>query len=177
MTMPNRAQDLGQLGSGTLFASIAASTALTNSTVETTLDSVVIAANVLKAGDVLHIVAQGTATATTSSDTILGKVKIGSTILAATITPDATNADVWMMDVWVTIRTDGASGTLVATAMCTNGIVASATMTPYILASTAVDTTAALTVAHTGTWSAQSSSDSCRGDTFIVQIHRPATFN
>ena len=175
--MPNRATDLGFTGGGCLYASIAASAALTNSTAETALDSVTIAANVLRAGDVIEVIAQGTATATTSSDTILAKIKLGSTIIAATITPDASNADCWMLHAWITIRTDGPSGTLVATAMTANGVIASATFTQYILASTAVDTTAALALSHTGTWSAQSSSDSCRGDSFIVNIHRPVTFN
>ncbi len=175
--MPDRPQDLGFTGGGTRYVSIAASAALSDSTVETILDSVTFAANELKAGDVIEVIAAGIATATTSSDTITGKIKLGATIISAVVGPDGTNGDAWQLHAFITIRTDGASGTLVATSTVVNGAIGTATAKQYILASTAVVTTGTLVLAHTGTWSAASASDSARGDTFIVKIHRPATFN
>ena len=67
--MPNRAPDLGLKGGGTEYASIAASSAVTNTTTETTMDSRAVAANVLKAGDVVEVFAQGIATSTNATDT------------------------------------------------------------------------------------------------------------
>lgn len=175
--MPNRPPDLALKGGGTEYVSIAASSALSNSTTETTLDSRAIVANALKAGDVIEVTAQGIATATNSTDTLTIKIKVGSSVACATAAVDVADNDVWFLHTFITIRTDGGSGTLVAAGIAQVGVEGTATMRIDILASTAVDTTAAQTVAVTGTWSVASASNSCRNDTFIVKIHKPANFD
>lgn len=175
--MPNRPTDLALKGGGLLYASIAASAALTNSTTETAMDSYTIAADVLKAGDVLEIFAQGTATATNSTDTLNVKVKIGSSILGATDALDVADDAIWVLHIFVTIRTDGASGTLVAGGYVNIGVNGTTTTKMDILASTAVDTTATQAVTCTGTWSVANAGNSCRNDNFVVKLHRPATFD
>ena len=175
--MPNRPQDLALKGGGCLYSSIAASAALTNSTTETTLDSVSVAADVLKAGDVLEIFAGGIATATNLTDTLTVKIKIGTSILLASEVVDVADNDIWVLHAHVTIRTDGSSGTLVAHGHTNLGVNGTATTRADALASATVDTTAAQTVACTGTWSVASASNSCRNDQFVVKLHRPATFN
>ena len=169
--MPNRPQDpkLSAI-SGLLYAAVAASSAVTNTTTETTMHSVSIPADTLRAGMVLRIRAQGIATATNSTDTLTIKVKLGSTVVCATAAVDVANNDVWVLDTEVTIRTEGASGTLVAAGLAVLGVEGTATARADMLASTAVDTTAAITVAVTATWSVASASNSCRNDVFNVEI-------
>jgi|SRR3990167_6201412 len=173
--MPNRAPDYALKGGGLAYASVAASAALTNSTTETTLDSHAFAAGELKAGDVVEVMASGIATATNSTDTLTVKLKFGTTVILATAALDATDNDTWFLHAYVTIRTDGASGTFVSTGSTNIGVEGTATHRNDIVASTAIDTTAALTFAVTGTWSAASASDSCRNDHFLVWVHKPRT--
>lgn len=159
-----------QVASGQTFQSItAASTAVSNTASETAFDkTITIPANSVQVGDTLRITGQVIATATNSTDTLNIKLKIGSTVIVATGALDATNNDVAVFFADVTIRTVGASGTLVAFGMATIGPVSSATMKPFYLASTAIDTTADMTISATATWSAASSGDSCRLDGLTV---------
>ena len=175
--MPNRTTDLALKGGGCLYSSIAASTALTNSTTATAMDSYTIAADVLRAGDVLEFFAQGIATATNSTDTLQVQVKIGSSVLADTDALDVADNAVWVIWGHLTIRTDGPSGTLVAGGFVNIGVNGTTTTKMDILASTAVDTTATQAVTVVGTWSVASASNSCRNDLFVLKLHRPATFD
>jgi hypothetical protein len=54
--------------------------------------------------------------------------------------------------------------------MVANGVAGTVTTKPFLLASTAVDTTAALTLAVSAQWSVASASDSCRLDVCNVEI-------
>lgn len=171
--MANRPPDLALKGSGCRYVSKAASSAVTNTTTETTMDSFAIPAGELAAGDVIEVIAQGIATATNGTDTLTIKLKIGSSVFCATAAVDVADNDTWYLHAHVTIRTDGASGTLVGSGIWNLGVEGTATTRGDILASTAVDTTAAQTVACTATWSAASASDSCRNDAMIIKIHHP----
>jgi hypothetical protein len=175
--MPNRTTDLSRKGGGCLYTSIVASAALTNTTTATAMDSYTIPADVLKAGDVLEFFAQGIATATNSTDTLQVQVKIGSSVLADTDALDVADNGIWVIHGFVTIRTDGPSGTLVAGGYVDIGVNGTTTVKMDILASTAVDTTAALAVTVVGTWSVASASNSCRNDQFVLKLHRPVTFD
>lgn len=155
------------------YVSVAASAAITNSSDETAFDkSVTIPANYLKAGDVIRVRLQAIATATNSTDTLTLKLKLGSTVVAATAAVDVANNDIGYMDVDIVIRTIGASGTMVAAGVQGLGVEGTVTAKPVKLASTTVDTTAALTLSVTGTWSAVSSGDSVRLDVLDVQLIR-----
>ena len=159
-------------GGGLQYSATAASTALTNTTTETSFDnsSVVMPANTLNAGDVIRLRAQGICTSTNSTDTLNVKVKIGSTVIAATGAVDVANNDIFFVDVDIPIRTIGASGTLVATGLVGLGVEGTVTAKPTKLASTTIDTTASNTLSVTGTWSVASASNSCRLDVCDVQI-------
>ena len=175
--MPSRKPDLARKGGGCRYSSIAASAALSNSTTETTLDSKALQADELSAGDVIEFYAQGIATATNSTDTLQVKVKFGTTVIAQTAAVDVADNDVWVIQGFMTVRTDGASGTFVSAAFVQLGVEATATARMDIVASTAIDTTAALTFAVTGTWSVASASNSCRNDQFYFHVLRPYAFD
>jgi len=159
-------------GNSLALVATAASAAVTNSTTETNFDNstLTIPASSLNAGDIIRVRAQGTATATNSTDTLTVKLKLGSTVIVTTGAVDAANGDIFYVEADIVVRTSGSSGTLVATGMVANGVAGTVTAKPFLLASTAVDTTAALTLAVSAQWSVASASDSCRLDVCNVEI-------
>lgn len=150
----------------------AAGTALSNSTTETALASYSIPANYLRAGSLIKFGWQGIATATNSTDTLLIKAYVGSTAVATGTATDVADNNIFEGQATVSIRTIGSSGTFVATSNHTKVPAASLTASRVseITASTTLDTTAAVVLSVKGTWSVASASNSCRADTFWVEI-------
>jgi len=85
---------------------------------------------------------------------------------------DVANNDIGFVDVDVVIRTIGALGTMVAAGTVAIGAAGTVTAKATNLASTAVDTTAAIVVAVSATWSVASASNSCRLDVFDAELKR-----
>lgn len=172
----------GQLVNGTLDGvhpalvanAAAASTAISNTTVETAFSnaSYTIPAGYLSAGSLIRFGWQGIATATNSTDTLLIKAYLGSTAVATGTATDVANNNIFAGEVAIAIRTIGANGTFVANASHTKVPAASLTASRVdeILGSTAIDTTVANIISLKATWSAQSSGDSCRNDIFWLTI-------
>jgi len=138
-----------------------------------------IPANLLKPGDRIRIRSHGqqTTNATGANDTLTVKVKVGSTILAATPAVDPTDGDIWVIDVEAVIRKIGATGAIISNAQTYLGTPAAASAadipTGSNVAETAIDTTAAQTIDVTVTSSGNAGS-AWRGrqDTFSVEIIR-----
>lgn len=158
------------------LAAEAASTALTNSVTETNFDNsaLTIPANSLNLGDVIRVRAQGICTATNSTDTFTGRIKLGSTTVLTTGAVDVANNDIFYLEGDIVIRTIGASGTAVASGLIALGAAGTATARPQFMASTTVDTTAAITAAVSGQWSVANAGNSCRLDVCNWQILRKA---
>jgi hypothetical protein len=155
--------------SGLIFSLGAASAALTNTTTTTAFASYAIPANTLDAGDVIRIRAQGIQTAVNSTNTLTVKLTIGSTTIVTTAAVNAAANDEFYLDTTITIRTNGASGTLVAASQQSFGTPGTATLSPSLLGSTAIDTTVAETIAVQGTFSVASSGNSARLDTLTIE--------
>jgi hypothetical protein len=152
-------------------SSAAASSAVTNTTTETNFDTTAtIAANSLAAGSVLRIKWQGIATATNATDTLTIRVKVGSTAVLATAAVDVADDDIFGGYFDVVIRTVGTGGTMVGNGIYQDPDAAATALKMKNLASTAVDTTAAITVAISAEWSVASASNSCRLDLFSVDL-------
>ena len=154
-------------------ASTAASAAVTNTASETAFDkTVTIPANSLVDGSLLHIRAWGIATGTDSTDTLQLKLRLAdgtNTIALITTTAlDVADNDTFVLDSWVTIRTDGASGTLVASGWYAEDAEGTAAMQQDTVNSSTVDTTAEITIDVTANWSAAVSANTCRLDQLIV---------
>lgn len=177
MTSAGAALDLLNGVSKLLYANTAASTAITASSAETAFSTnYTLPANTLRAGTVIKVRFQGIATATTSTDTLTIKLYIGGiagTAILTSASTDATNNDIFAGEVYIIIRTIGASGTFVANGTFTTVEAASGTATrvDVIKASTAIDTTVAQQLTASGTWSTNSGSDSCRMDIFVVEAY------
>jgi predicted RecA/RadA family phage recombinase len=160
------------VGADLIKAAVAAGTALTASSTKTILDSVGIPANALKAGDVIRVRAQVIATATNSTDTLAVTLDFGGAVIATTGAVDVANNDIGWVDFDIVVRTAGASGTMVAAGVVALGVPGTVTAKPKSMASTALDTTVANTVAINGTWSTTDVGNSCRLDVLNVQILR-----
>lgn len=169
-----------QYGGGLLLgASVAASTAITGATeTETNFSTTVpLPANAPQAGTVLHIVAMGKYTATTGAETNDLKLKIGSTAIATISSINPANDNYFMFDMWVTVRTAGASGTMVAAGSAMGaGASGTGTSVNVALDSTAIDTTAAQTIAVAiDRQGSATDSDSVRLDMLTVTAYNLAS--
>jgi hypothetical protein len=159
---------------GLVYANTAAATAITGATETDAMfdKSISIPANTLKAGSVIRVRAQGIHTATTGAETHTIALKLGSTALVSHAAVDPATNDVFVFDFAVVVRTAGASGTMVGAGFSlATGAAATGTMKAAALASTAVDTTAALVV---GVWidrqASATDADSARLDVLTVEI-------
>lgn len=155
-------------------AIVAASTAITGTQeAETAFDQAVsIPADMLEAGSVVRIRAQGIHTSTTGTETHTIALKIGATTIYTVASVDPANNDIWVIDVAVTIRTAGASGTCVACGWAlATGAHATGTAKAVYLASTAIDTTVANSVAvYIDRQATATDGDSARLDSLIVEL-------
>ena len=147
-----------------------------SSTAEVAFDrTIVIPANALQAGDIVRIRAQGIVVAQNGTPALTVRLRIGGNDIATSPAIAVSAADVFNIDSVVTIRTDGAAGTLVASSLG-QGPDAPATITAWgdILASTgSFNTTAAVTVDATVQFGAGHASNTVRLDTLAVQVVRP----
>lgn len=158
--------------SGTAYANTAASAAITGTTeTKAAFDAKkTIAANTLKAGAVIHIVAQGIHTATTGAETHSISLEIGGLSITANATVDPADNDIFAFEAWLIVRTIGASGTVVGYGRKRVGATGTAEV-PFILASSTLDTTAANDVAvYIDRQATATDSDSARVDVMIVEV-------
>lgn len=157
------------------YSQTAAGSALTASSTETTIaDAGSLPANSLKVGDVIEVTAQVIATATNSTDTLTLKAKIGGVQMVTTGAVDVADGDIGYIKFEAVVRTIGATGTMVAAGVQGLGVPGTVTAKPFLKASGAIDTTAAVPIILTGQWSTTSGSNSCRCDVFNVQVRRKA---
>jgi hypothetical protein len=161
---------------GVKYSSIVArGTVHTNSTDEAALESVTIPANSLSAGDVIHIVGMAQVISSNSTDTSTIRLRLGATsaiaateIAVSTALDVADNDDVYI-DMYVTLRTLGSSGTMVGHGQIrTDG--AGAVLLNIILSSTAIHTTVDNYIGFTNDWSAAHTDNQIASDSFIVEI-------
>ena len=158
-----------------IYANVAASALITNTTVETAFDkAATIKANTLFPGSVLKIRWQGIAPATNSTDTLQIKVYYGGiagTLLFAHNTTDVADNNVFNGQYDLIFRTVGAAGTMVGWGLGKAAPAAEGTITPKddILASTAVDTTVDKDIVVSATWSVASASNTVRLDFLTVE--------
>ena len=115
-----------------LQSTSASSSATTSNTSENTIDQkYTIPANSVAAGDVFHLLACGTQSSGVSP-TVTFRVKMGSTTIVS-MSQGTANGDPWIVDAWITVRSTGASGTVVCLAThCRDGQTA---ITPKVVSS------------------------------------------
>jgi predicted RecA/RadA family phage recombinase len=154
-----------------LYSAVSASTAISNVATETAFDrAVTIPANTLTVGDVIRVRAAVIATVTNSTDTLDIQLRLGTTDVASTGAIDVANNNIAYIDFDIIVRTIGALGTFVATGVTAIGAPGTATALPRLTASTALDTTADLSLNVSATWSVANAGNSCRLDVLNVTL-------
>ena len=139
-----------QPGRGTtVFHAMAVSSTLTSWTTFTAFSNgtVTLPANFLTAGSRIRVRGRVTWVAINSTNTLQLEIKFGTTGTTAillNVARNATAADVASFDCYIDIRTNGASGTWVASGVSYDGAIGGVpAVNQYATASTAIDTTAA----------------------------------
>lgn len=155
------------LGGGEVFAQTVPSTVLTNTSVATKYDqNYTFPARSLHAGDTIRVTGEISIPSGNSTDTLTTDIMLGTQVVGTQTAFDPTNGggDIinWFCE--IEIRTDGASGTMVANGWFSKNVSGTTTVQTFQLASTAIDTTAVQQLAIRGTWSAISASDQSRLD-------------
>lgn len=166
-------------GSSTqLFASTASAT-VANTGTETTIigagtGSLTLAANFFSAGQVLYVHATGIySTIAMTAGTLNIRLKFGSTVIVATgdvtATDNLTN-EVWTLDVVVTCRTAGGSGTVIAESVFrpTVGTVVQNGWKMLNTSTVTVDTTATQAVQLTADWGTADPGNTITGTNFVM---------
>lgn len=166
--------DLGGVYPLLVQNSSAASSAVTGTASETTYStgSCVIPANWLRAGSLIRFGWQGIVTAYNSTDTVLIKAYVNSTSVATGTATNGSANDMFFGETEVSIRTIGASGTFVACSAFSPVQAASlSAVSKYQgTASTAIDTTSAVTIAVKATNASNNAGNSSRLDMFWVMV-------
>jgi len=162
---------------------VAAGTVLTNTTDETALFEHAFAADLLEAGDVVEFWAQGLVIDQNSTDTLTIAIRFGATATAVAsrtlvITSpaiDVADNDIFVVNGRITVRTAGASGTMVGSGLGQGPDAGSTVALSWadVMASSALDTTVANTISVTGDWSVAHADNQVRADQFSVKVTRP----
>lgn len=157
---------------GNLYGTTTASSAITNTSAETTFStgSYVIPANFLKVGDIIKFKGKVEVPSQNSTDTLNIKFKIGTTVISATGAVDVATNDEGYFEGTFTVTAVGSGGAIDASGFNSLGTPGTATAKIFSLASTTVDTTAAQTLTVTGTWSVANASDQAVLTQFTVEL-------
>lgn len=174
-------------GDGTLIACptnvlkniVAASTTITSTASETTFSngSYSLPANFLVAGDVLRIRAKAYCIAENSTNTHRVRLYINSTTLADSTALQLAAADVVIIELALTVRTIGSSGTIIADGFLSASVSGTYTTNGVTLASTTLDTTAAATIAIKSLASAANAGNQIRLDEYRIEVLRNTGVN
>lgn len=156
-------------------ATIANSTAHSDSTDEATLDSYTFTGTELAAQDVIEVSAKVVATATNGTDTLAVRLLVGTEEICTTGAVDVANSDVAMIHAKITLRAVGSSGSVSAHGYTSLGASGTVTAKVFAKAAASEDLSGSVSVSIRADWSAASASNSCRLEDFVVIHHRIAT--
>jgi len=167
---------IGPKTSGLIYAATADSSNITNTTDETTYDNATktIDGSTLLDGDVIHIVASFLATDQNSTDTLQNKIYVGTEAVFTSPALDVNaDNDISVVDIYVTVRTGGASAYLTACGFYSPfQAAAAAPAEAWTLSAAAEDLSSDVTIKATGTWSVANAGNKVEVENFIVQVIR-----
>lgn len=150
-------------GEELLFAAVAQSDAVgASSSAEHTFSTgaFTLPAGQVRKGDVFRMRAMGKIVAANSTDTFTARAEVGTETVATTPLPDATNGDVFIIDLELQVREVGASGKLVASGYVLNDALTAGLATPFAVSTEVTeDLSVALEFRITGQWSASAANE------------------
>jgi hypothetical protein len=161
------------IGEGNLYQNTTPSSNVTNTVTETAFDrSYTIPPNTLRVGDIIDVSVRVSAPNTNSTNTLVLKLKIGSTVVVATGAVDVADGDVGIINARMTIRSIGASGTFVADSEWSLGTPGTAGILTQVVPSTVIDTTVSKAITVTATWSVANAGNVAALQSLHVDLER-----
>jgi hypothetical protein len=156
-----------------LFANIATSAQVENTTTETAFDkSKTIDGAMLRAGDVIHCMSKVNVEDNNGADTLTLRMKLGSLVIGATAAIDVADLDVGVIDVYVVVRAVGAGGNIVSGGVAGLGVLTTGTARVTGIVPTAIDLSGDVAVTVTAQWSAAHADNECELEMLVVDIIR-----
>lgn len=156
-----------------LYASVAESAEHENTTTEAAFDkSYTLAANSLRAGDVLRIRATVIVNDNNSTDTLTLKLNIGSLTVFTSAAVDVADADVGYIDAIIVVRSVGASGKVIAAGVQGLGVPGTVTAKPFYTAEQTLDTTASASINVSADWSVAHADNEVALASLVVELQR-----
>ncbi len=153
------------------FTNAAASSLISNLTAETDFDVTgTLPANLLKAGDVIKIRVRGICPSTHSTDTLSIKLYIGSVLLGTISATNVANGDEFFLDAQVFVLSTAAIQAFVK--QSTLAAPAAWTMSEKGVASSALDSTGAVVIKATATWSVADATNTVKVTELTVALQR-----
>ncbi len=164
---------LGGAIEGLVYSSVEDSASVENTTTETAFEtSKTINGADLAVGDVLEVICRVWVEDQNSTDTLTLKLYLGTEEICTTGAVDVADNDIGFIHAWITIRSLGASGTIIATAETALGVPATVTTTPLRKAQATEDISGTFEIAVKATWSVAHADNECECEQFIVTHHR-----
>jgi hypothetical protein len=162
-----------------LYALLAAGTALTNSNTETVLGSYEFPAHFFQAGKVVQFEALVRSTATNATDTLVVRVRFGATTLTGTAlittaTVDQANDDICVVRGTLICRDADSSSGLVFLGGGNDADATGQAARNFAAILSSVDTTGALKLEVTGTWSVANAGNSCQLEALNIYEGMPS---
>jgi len=162
-------------GGGAVGAIVADSSDVTNDLAETIFSngSISIPANRLGVGSRIDVKARVSVTSGNGADTLTLKAYVGSVavgnLIGATPALDVVDlgGDIGLLDLEAVVRSIGATGTLISAGI---GAITASVKATGSASTVTVDTTAALPILITATWSAANVANSCKLVQFSVEV-------
>lgn len=160
-------------GDGLLYAAIADSAEVENTTDETAFDkSKTIDGGELKVGDVLEIIARAYVLDNNSTDELTLKLKCGTEVIVSTGAVDVADGDIGFIHAFVTVRAVGASGKLSASGVVGLGVEGTVTAKPFRKDEASEDLSGDVAITVTATWSVAHADNEVYLEDLIVIKHR-----
>lgn len=156
-----------------LKADVAAGTTHTNSTDEAVLASYTFPAGFWQAGKTVHAHCLLVIADNNSTDTLTVKVRLGPTTLTGTAIAtssavDSADADVCVVDIWLTCRDADSSGTIITSVTMNDPDAGGQAVEGYGVAVASLDLTAAQRLEVTGDWSVAHADNQVASQQWIV---------
>lgn len=161
------------LGTRVLYANLADSAEVENTTTETAFDkSKTIDGASLKVGDVLEIIASANVVDNNSTDTLNLKLYVGTEEVVATGAVDVADGDVGFIHAFVVVRAVGASGAISATGVHALGVPGTVTAKPFMKAQATEDISGDVAITVKATWSVAHADNEVELENLIIIKHR-----
>lgn len=160
-------------GSRVLYANLADSAEVENTTTETAFDkSKTIDGASLKVGDVLEIIASANVVDNNSTDTLTLKLYVGTEEIISTGAVDVADGDVGFIHAFVVVRVVGSSGKISATGVHGLGVPGTVTAKPFMKAEATEDISGDVAITVKATWSVAHADNEVELENLIIIKHR-----